>query len=47
MEIAKECEEYATIAVESKQTLQQMLDNSAYFDSLEILAYAKIANLRF
>ena len=47
LEIAKECEKYADISVESKDALKRILEKLAHFDSLEAKAYSRIVRLRF
>lgn len=47
LEIAKECEGYANISAELKDSLIQKLDNMAATDCPEAQAYSKIVKLRF
>lgn len=47
LEIAKECEDYANISLDSKDALKRILEKLAQFDSLEAKAYSRIVRLRF
>lgn len=47
LEIAKECENYASISTESKEKLTQRLDDKAQTGCLEAMAFSKIVKLRF